>query len=48
MFVWWGSARKLAEVGPAGLRHCGHCDKDAHFTGMVEYSVRHIYGIFAG
>jgi len=46
MFVWWGSARKLAEVGPAGLRHCGHCDKDAHFTGMVEYSVRHIYGIF--
>jgi hypothetical protein len=46
MFLSWGSGSKVAEVGPAGLRHCGHCGQDAPFTGMVEYAFRHIYGFF--
>ena len=44
-FINWGSRGKLAEVGPAGLRHCAYCDKDSYFTRMVAYTMRHIYGI---
>ncbi len=46
MFISWGSRTRLAEVGPAGHRHCASCDKDSGFTRMVEYDVRHIYWIF--
>lgn len=45
-FISWGSRGKLAEVGPAGLHHCAHCDKDSYFTRMVGYTVRHIYWLF--
>ncbi len=45
-FISWGSRGKLAEVGPAGHRHCAYCDKDSYFTRMVGYTVRHIYWIF--
>lgn len=45
-FISWGSRGNIAEVGPAGLRHCTRCEHDSWFTKMVAYRVRHVYWIF--
>jgi hypothetical protein len=45
-FVSWGSKGAIADVGPAGERHCPRCDKDAPFSKMVAYRVRHVYWLF--
>jgi hypothetical protein len=45
-FVSWGSKGEVAEIGPAGDRHCDRCNQDGPFTRMVAYRVRHIYWLF--
>lgn len=46
MFFWWGARGGYAQVGSAGLKHCGYCDKDSWFERVVTYRVRHLYWIF--
>ena len=46
MFLSWGSSRKVADVGDAGIRHCSACDKDAPFSRIVSYTSRHLYWVF--
>lgn len=46
MFFAWGSRRKAALVGDAGIRDCTACEKPASFTSMIEYTARHIYWLF--
>jgi hypothetical protein len=45
-FISWGARGKVAQVGSAGVRHCHYCDKDAYFTRVVQYTVRHVYWVF--
>lgn len=46
MFISWGSQTKVVPTGDAGYRHCSLCDRDSQFSGMVEYTVRHLYWVF--
>lgn len=46
MFISWGSSGKVASLGDAGVRHCTSCDKDAYFSKMLVYRVRHVYWLF--
>ncbi|MES2054568.1 MAG: hypothetical protein V4564_01400 [Pseudomonadota bacterium] len=45
-FISWGSKGAVADVGPAGDRHCDRCNHDGPFTRMVAYRVRHVYWLF--
>ena len=45
-FLSWGTKDAIAELGPAGLRHCPVCEHEASFTRRVAYRIRHAYWLF--
>ena len=43
MFFNWGSRGAVSDLGPCGQRSCAACEKDSEFSGLVSYTVRHVY-----
>ena len=43
MFFSWGSRGAIGDLGACGQRSCSACEKDCEFSGLVSYTVRHIY-----